>query len=122
MTSRLFASLTALITASSVWLLKAPSSFFCTSKGSEISSYLGEGSVTLKIVILTLFYLYELIITHTSSFASLTYQFLMSRLENQRKVPKNLLNFGVALSLYLTCSPTPNFHVLCVPKRTFSVL
>ena len=46
----------------------------------------------------------------------------MSSLENQRKVPKNLLNFGAALSLYLSCGPTPNVHVFCVPKRTFPVL
>ena len=79
-------------------------------------------SVALKIVILTFCYVYELIITHTSSFASLTYQFLMSSLENQRKVPKNLLNFGVALSLYLACGPAPNVHYSCVPERTFYVL
>ena len=78
--------------------------------------------VALKIVILTFCYMYELIITHTSSFASLTYQFLMSSLENQRKVPKNLLNFGVALPLYLAYGPAPNVHVFCVPKCTFSML
>ena len=65
-------------------------------------------TVTLKIVILTFCYVSELIITHTSPFASLTYQFLMSSLENQRKVPKSLLNFGIALSRYLACGPAPN--------------
>ena len=47
-------------------------------------------SVTLKIVILTFCYVYELIITHTSSFASLTHQFLMSSLINKRKSLKSL--------------------------------
>ena len=55
-------------------------------------------------------------------FASLTYQFFMSSLENQKKVPKNPLNFGIALSLFIACGPAPKFqlpcgtipHVLCV--------
>ena len=79
-------------------------------------------AVTLKIVILTFCYAYELIITHTSPFASLTYQFLMSSLENQRNVPKNLLKFGVTLSLYLACGPAPNVQLSYVPKRTLYVL
>ena len=78
--------------------------------------------VTLKIVILTFCCVYELIITHTSPFASLTYQFLMSSLENQRKVPKNLLNFGVALYLYLACGLAPNVQLSCVRKRTLFLL
>ena len=81
-----------------------------------------EGHVAPKIVILTFCYVYELIITHTSSFSSLTYQFLMSSLENKRKVLKNLLNFGITLSLHLAFGPTPNVHDSCVPECTFSVL
>ena len=41
--------------------------------------------------------------------------FLIPNLENQRKVPKNLLNVGVALSLYLACSPAPNVQLSCGP-------
>ena len=78
--------------------------------------------VALKIVILTFCYVYELIITHTSSFASLTYQFFMSSLENKRKVLKNLLNSGIALSLHLAYGPAPNVHDFYVPECNFSML
>ena len=46
----------------------------------------------------------------------------MSSLENQRKVPKNLLNFGVALSLYLAYGPAPNVQIFYVAECNFSVL
>ena len=46
----------------------------------------------------------------------------MSSLENQRKAPKNLLNFGVALSLYLACGPAPNVHDSYILERNFYVL
>ena len=46
----------------------------------------------------------------------------MSSLENKIKVPKNLLNSGIAFSLYLACGPAPNVHNSCVTEHTFSLL
>ena len=46
----------------------------------------------------------------------------MSSLENKRKVPKNILNFGITLSLYLACCPAPNVHDSYILECTFSVL
>ena len=55
-------------------------------------------------------------------FASLIYQLLISSFQNQRKVPKNPLNIGIALSIFIACGPAPKVyldcgtitHVLCV--------
>ena len=44
-------------------------------------------------------------------FASLTYQLLMSSFKNQRKVPKNPLNIGIALSLFISCGPAPKVQL-----------
>ena len=70
-------------------------------------------SVTLKTVILTFYYEYEFIITHTSSFCKSNISAPHVKLSNQRKVPKNPLNIGIALSLFISCGPAPKVQLTC---------